>query len=319
MATRTRLPVALVALAGVAACGGEEPRTGALDAAVVGAQPPVIQYLRLEPAEPVAGDAIYASVKARDPDGDEVSIRYDWEIGGVPASESGPTITLGAVSKGTRVVVTATASDGVRTSDPASGSVTVRNRRPRLSEVRIEPWDKVALGETLAVRAGGVDPDGDELHFAYSWEVNGETVDDSGDSFSTASLAPGDWVQVHVTANDGDSDSDPIASARVRVVGSNPQIVSEPSGFASDGVYRYKVEVVHPDGDRSLRFELRSAPDGMTVDPISGQITWTPRSDQLGEHLVEVAVQDSKEAVTVQAFSLNVGAGSGAPANQSAW
>jgi len=316
MATWTRVSVALAALLGIAACGGDESRPKASAATLVGDQVPVIQYLRLEPTEPVAGDAIYASVKARDPDGDNVEIRYDWEVGGVPVSETGPTITLGPVPKGTQIEVTATASDGLHTSEPARGSVEVRNQRPRLTEVHIEPWDKVALGETLVVRADGIDPDGDALRFDFAWEVNGEPVDESGTSFATASLTAGDWVQARVTANDGASDSDRIATARVRVVGANPEIVSAPSGFASDGVYRYRVEVVHPDGDRSLRFELRTAPEGMKVDAISGEITWTPRADQVGEHPVEVAVRDSKDAVTVQSFSLNVGAAGGVPAKQ---
>jgi len=315
MGNRMRVPALLAALVGVAACGGEEPRATASAPALAGAQAPVIQYLRVEPSEPVAGDSLYASVKARDPDGDAVEIRYDWEIGGVPASETGPTITLGPVPKGTQITVTATASDGLHTSEPARGSVAVRNQRPRLTEVHIEPWERVPRGGSLEVRADGVDPDGDTLSFDYAWQVNGEPVEASGTSFSTASLSAGDEVQVIATANDGSMDSDRIASARVRVVGSNPEIVSSPSGFASDGVYRYRVEVVHPDGDRSLRFELRTAPEGMKVDPVTGEITWKPRPDQVGEHPVAVAVRDSRDAVTVQAFSLKVGAPAGGPAS----
>ncbi len=107
-------------------------------------------------------------------------------------------------------------------------------------------------------------------------------------------------------ALDGEDASDPIDSAAVRVVGANPEIVSSPGGWSEDGTFRYRVEVVHPDGDRRIRFSLRSGPDGMVVDPISGEVQWAPVPAQLGDFPVAVAVEDSRGAVTVQAFELTV-------------
>jgi hypothetical protein len=120
-------------------------------------------------------------------------------------------------------------------------------------------------------------------------------------------LALGDVVHARVVASDGESESDPIDTARVRVVGANPKIVSAPSGLSTDGTFRYTVEVEQPHGDGNLRLRLRTAPEGMWLNPASGEIAWRPEPGQTGVHPVEVEVKDSRGAVTVQAFSVSVG------------
>jgi len=309
MANLARITLAATALGALFACGSGEPLPQSeADTAGVNRRPS-IQYLRVEPAEPIDGDVLHADVKTRDPDGDRVEVVFDWVVGGVPAATSGPTLTLSGASKGTLIEVTATAHDDLMESEPAQVSLRVRNRRPRLNQARIEPWEAVAAGDSLAITAEGSDPDGDELEYDFQWTVNGEPIEAEGPSLSTASLAIGDWVQARVRASDGESESDPVDTARVRVVGGNPQIVSSPGEFSSDGVFRYTVVAEHPDGDRALRYELREAPEGMWVNPVSGEITWRPTRGQVGEHEVAVAVKDSHGAVTVQAFSLKVAKG----------
>lgn len=301
--------LALIALACAVGCGGEEAGpTGATANAA-----PEIEQLRLTPEDPVSGDRVTADARVRDRDGDPVEVVYEWTVGGVPQGTSAPELRLGEVRKGTVVEVSAVASDGLRSSDPRRASVTVRNRRPRLDVVRIEPWEKVAPGQTLSVSAEATDPDGDALEYQFSWRVNGREITTAGDSFSTAALQPGDLVVARARALDGEDASDPIDSAPVRVVGANPEIVSSPGGWSGTGTFEYRVEVVHPDGDRNLRFSLKSGPEGMEVDPIAGEVRWTPAAGQLGDFTVAVAVEDSRGAVTVQEFDLSVN-GASAPA-----
>jgi hypothetical protein len=211
------------------------------------------------------------------------------------------------VRKGTRIEVVATADDGLASSAPARVAIRVRNRRPTLTEARIEPWETVDRGESLRVRADGTDPDGDLLEYRYRWRVNDEPIEAEGAELPTAEMSPGDVVHARVVASDGESESDPIDTARVRVVGSNPKIVSVPSGFSKDGTFRYTVEVEHAHGTGGLRFRLRKGPDGMWVNPVSGEVTWRPEPGQHGVHPVEVEVKDSRGTVTVQAFNVSVG------------
>jgi hypothetical protein len=313
MATRIPTCAAAIAVAWGVACGSGDGSPRASDGPAGANQKPLIEHLRLEPAEPVAGDVLRALVRARDPDGEAVEITFDWEVGGMPRSETGPEIEVPRVRKGTPIEVTATASDGIAESEPARRVIRVRNQRPTLRQARIEPWETVDLGGSLTVRADGTDPDGDLLAYHYRWRVNDQPIAAEGASLSTAGLVPGDLVQARVFASDGESESDPVDTARVRVVGANPKIVSVPSGFSEDGIFRYTVEVEHLRGDGPLRFRLRTAPEGMWVNPVSGEITWRPEPGQRGVHPVEVAVKDRRGAVTVQAFGVSVGKDAQAP------
>jgi hypothetical protein len=309
MAARILACAVLIAAAWGVACGSDDASPQALDRRGGANQPPRIEQLRLEPAQPVPGDVVRAVAQARDPDGEAVEVRFDWEVGGLARSETGPELEVPRVRKGTRIEVTATASDGLADSEPARAAVEVRNQRPTLTQARIEPWKTVGLGDSLSVRAAGTDPDGDPLTLHYRWHVNGRPIAAEGDSLSTAGLVAGDLVYARVFASDGASESDPIDTARVRVVAATPKIVSAPGGFSADGTFRYTVEVEEPQRDGDIRFRLRTAPEGMRVNPFSGEIVWRPKPGQTGIHPVEVEVKDSGGAVVVQSFQVTVAKG----------
>ncbi|MBX3634174.1 MAG: carboxypeptidase regulatory-like domain-containing protein [Rubrivivax sp.] len=64
-------------------------------------------------------------------------------------------------------------------------------------------------------------------------------------------------------------------------------------------------------GSNTQRFGLVSAPDGLEIDPRSGQVEWTPRPDQIGEHDVAVTVTDAGGAVTNKTYHITVSAPDG--------
>lgn len=308
-----RILVCAVAIAWGVACGSGDGAPQTPDRPAGANQRPVIDQLRIEPEHPLPGDTVRAIARARDPDGQVVDIVFDWEVAGVPRSETGPEIEVPRVRKGTRIEVTATANDGLLESEPARRAVEVRNQRPTLTHASIEPWTTVGLGDSLSVSAEGEDPDGDLITLHYHWRVNDQPVAAEGASLSTAGLAAGDLVYARVLASDGESESDPIDTARVRVVGATPKIVSAPSEFSADGTFRYTVEVEQPNGAGGIRFGLRTAPEGMWVNPVSGEITWRPKPGQTGVHPVEVEVRDPGGAVIVQAFRVTVAKGGQLP------
>lgn len=304
------LAAALGGLAIGCSDGVPEPETPGGATLAAGAEAegaaPEIQRLRLEPAEPLPGDRVRAVVMARDPDGDRVELGYRWSVAGRPVSGDGAEITLPDLAKGDPIEVEVIASDGTWESEPVRAAVEVRNRRPLVVGVRLEPTPTVAPGDKVVALAVGEDEDEDEIEYEYQWRVNGRSVDAEGPSLDTASLAHGDEIQVRVTASDGDAESDPVESVVVRVGNASPEILSDPSGFREDGLFAYSVEARDPDGDRNLRYSLRQAPEGMQVDPILGEVSWRPTPEQTGRHTVEVVVQDREGASTVQRFELDV-------------
>lgn len=76
----------------------------------------------------------------------------------------------------------------------------------------------------------------------------------------------------------------------------------------------YTFTVVASDGNAdALRYSLVGAPEGMSIDPLTGLITWTPRGDQLGDYEVVVQVVDANGGIDTITFIIT--AGESDPAN----
>ncbi|MCW8999177.1 MAG: putative Ig domain-containing protein, partial [Kangiellaceae bacterium] len=69
--------------------------------------------------------------------------------------------------------------------------------------------------------------------------------------------------------------------------------------------YIYDVDASDPEGD-SLAYSLNAAPNGMTIDSVSGVINWTPVSNQVGSQNVTVVVTDSVGNTGSQSFVIEV-------------
>ena len=89
-----------------------------------------------------------------------------------------------------------------------------------------------------------------------------------------------------------------------------PSIVSEPKTMvrADGAIYRYDVDGEDPDQDSPLIYDLLEAPDGMSIDPNSGEIHWKtgPGDISAGTHRVTVQVIDPRGLTGTQSFSIRV-------------
>ncbi|MGH7803005.1 MAG: FG-GAP-like repeat-containing protein, partial [Candidatus Binatia bacterium] len=129
--------------------------------------------------------------------------------------------------------------------------------------------------------------------------------------FRLNAFGPGDTPGIDdsftYVANDGALDSQP-ATVRITIDANRPPVItSAPLTDAFHGVrYSYAVTATDPDGD-TLAFSLPVAPAGMTIDPASGVIGWTPTAEQAGEHAVTVRVADGSDNVALQKYTVTVG------------
>ena len=105
---RVGVPVAIGAVL-LLACGGEEtpqrrgPDMAPTTTGTAGSgenQPPAIEWVRLDPSDPVPGDRVVAKIKASDPEGDSIEFGFVWTVGGRRVPGGGPAITLPAVPRG---------------------------------------------------------------------------------------------------------------------------------------------------------------------------------------------------------------------------
>ena len=83
-----------------------------------------------------------------------------------------------------------------------------------------------------------------------------------------------------------------------------PVIISSPETKGSIGVaYSYDVEATDADGDL-LAYFLTMSPDGMMIDALTGEISWTPA--KAGDYPVTVEVSDGPYGFASQSWSIAV-------------
>jgi hypothetical protein len=268
---------------------------------------PVIESVRLEPDAPAVGASVTARVRVDDPDGDEIELGFAWSVNGRAARASGDTLSLGSAMKGDALAVTVTASDGWDESDPVTVRAIVGNAPPVLQAVAFDPLGTIHRGQPVTARPIAQDGDGDPLEFEYTWWVNDRELSERTDLLDTSRLRRGDRVRVRVVASDGSSRSNEVMSEPIRVENSPPKILSTPANAGTADSYRYKVEAEDPDGDRRLRFRLEEGPPGMTIDPIGGELAWTPPAGAKGSHPVAVVVDDLQGGESEQRFTVELG------------
>jgi RHS repeat-associated protein len=87
--------------------------------------------------------------------------------------------------------------------------------------------------------------------------------------------------------------------------GNKAPVITSPPPLAATvgGLYSYAVKAADPDGDK-VTFSLISAPPGMTIDPTSGQVNWTPSAAELGTNLVTIAATDPAGALGLQRYAV---------------
>jgi RHS repeat-associated protein len=88
--------------------------------------------------------------------------------------------------------------------------------------------------------------------------------------------------------------------------GNPPEFVSEPIATATRGApYDYEPVVYDPDAGDELSFRLLTGPTGMTIDPVTGAISWS--AGAVGTYPVSIMASDTIGFATSQTWDLVVG------------
>ena len=110
-------------------------------------------------------------------------------------------------------------------------------------------------------------------------------------------------------ANDNTDDSDTVTvTITINPINDAPVITStSPTTATEDIMYIYKPTAKDVDlpGD-TLTWSLESAPPGMTVDSVTGQIVWTPGEGVISSGTLTLTVDDNNGGVVSQVFEITV-------------
>ena len=291
----------------LAGCSSEASHNGASPTASASNHSPTVRLARIVPNPlTLAGPAV-AQIEVVDPDGDPVTIRYQWVVNGTSVSgQTRETLSPQSLKRGDIVSVEVVVSDGKGAGiTQRLQDVSVGNTVPLVSRVVLDPED-IRPGVRALVRAEGADADADEVGYLYRWWRNGELVsghDENG--LDTVGFARGDVIVVGVTPKDRFGTGREVRSEPVSLTNNPPAILSTPAPFMDRMHYEYLVVARDPEGD-PLAYTLSAAPVGMKIDPATGRIEWLVPAGLSGTHQVRVSVEDSLSGRAFQEFSLTL-------------
>ncbi len=136
--------------------------------------PPRIKKIKLLPEVFKPGDTLYVDVEADDPDGDEVTISYEWyKHGELVSTERQLNSTL---KRGDKLVVKIKPYDGKDYGKEVILNREILNLPPVITDHKEYHLDK----DTFTYRVKASDPDGDPLTYFLKSAPPGMTIDPNG-------------------------------------------------------------------------------------------------------------------------------------------
>lgn len=266
--------------------------------------PPVITEVNVSPSPVSVVSPIKLSVRANDPDGDRVEIKYRWIVNGEEVAEGGDTLSEGKFTRGDRITVSLIPSDGKTDGEPYTVDIDVVNLAPVVEEIQFSPEVPVST-QPLKVNALARDPEGDSVELKYAWFVDDSLVEaENSNTLLPKYFKKGSRVVVEVIPSDGETTGKSLISQSITIGNSPPKITSSPPTSVSGNRYNYRVIANDPDGD-AITFSLENAPEGMTIDSKSGALNWQLAPESKGEYTFSIIAEDTDGARAIQTVTLS--------------
>jgi len=267
-------------------------------------------------ASAIVGEAFEYRASAADPDHDPV--RFELRSGPIGMAIDATTGVLRWSPRGDQLGpngATIVAIDNFGGEGTQSFVVTVLGIGvPPLVTSRPPTEGVVGVTYTYALAVGAAA--GDSLTYSLPVFPAGMTIDPISGIISWtpsgAQLGPQE-VEVRVANARGSASQGFEIVVTAGVANRPPQITTLPPSLGAVGaLFSYDVNVFDPEGETPT-FELRQFPAGMTIDPQSGVLQWTPAVNQVGEFVVTVAALDSLGGAGLQSFRVTIAAANTAP------
>jgi len=237
---------------------------------------PTLTNVQIQPPNPSPGSYLWVSYIQNDLNGDALETTFEWRRNGTVVA--GNTFSFqGTTSRGDTIAVTVTVSDGRGLTATASASVTIGNPPPQLT-LTLTPAQPNSSAD-LVVVPNVYEPDGDPVTLTYEWRRNGSVIPNRTTATLPASeTSSDDVISVLVRASDGTSSVEATASVTISNAPPRVSLSSLPTTVTHGSPVTFTASVSDPDGDPvdQYDFVLAHGPAGMTVDPVTGVVNWTP-------------------------------------------
>ena len=222
------------------------------------------------------------------------------------SDSSSPVKAKGSVSNG-RVSQSAPAAAGNPKSEAqliastAPASTASENQPPEIEEIIFKPSPPATGDEVHA--SVKTDNQSEEITTHFVWKVNGDIVQDSNEEVLQHSVKAGDLIEIEARACNAFGEGN-AAMHSIYVTNAAPNLRLVDEGI-EENAYRARLEASDPEGD-PIKFSLKEAPAGLTLDPEKGLIRWPLTADIQGDFAVKMAASDSQGAETTIAYRIKI-------------
>lgn len=225
---------------------------------------PTLASASLTPTAPAAGDTIAVVLgEAADVDGDTVLMKYSWSVNGTTGVSTKAALDSAFFSKGDRISVTVTPTDGTDDgSAVTSPAVVAVNTAPVISAVTVTPRSPRTT-QDLVSAISATDADGDAITYSYTWTVDGVAMG-TGTTLPASAFEKHERIELTVVPNDGDTDGSAVSSSIITAVNTAPVAPV------------LAVSPAEPDPGDALTCAVSKAATDADGDPLTyGTFTWT--------------------------------------------
>jgi hypothetical protein len=270
----------------------------------------------------VAGNAYSFTPVATDADGQSLtfSIANQPSWAQFDTATGRLTGTPAATHVGTYAGITISVSDGAaQASLPAFAIVVSSGSTPNQAPVISgTPPQAVTAGQTYSFQPVATDPDGQSLTFAIvnrpAWATFNTATGALSGIPGTANV--GQTSNIVISVSDGQATASlPAFAITVLAPNSAPTIAGVPATSVTAGQpYSFTPTASDPDTGQTLRFGIANQPAWASFDIVTGRLSGTPTSGNVGSFgNIVISVSDGIASATLPAFTINVVAANRAP------
>ena len=203
-----------------------------------------------------------------------------------------------------------------QTSATVTVSITDANDAPEIGDQSFEVAEDAIDGTSVGTVATS-DADGDSLTYSIT-AGNGDgifAIDESTGEITLADSTQLDFetaesYNLSVQIDDGEYQTSAAVTVNLTDVNETPEFTSTaPTSATQDIPYTYNIVIEDPDAGETLTITAPTLPDWLTLtDKVNGTATLsgTPDNEQVGDHTVELQVEDQAGEIHTQSFTLRV-------------
>ena len=151
---------------------------------------------------------------------------------------------------------------------------------------------------------------GDHLTFLLSLQPEGMSIDPASGivSWTPENFQVGDTSFCLIVEDNGALRDSLLFDVHVNNVNDDPWIIAQSDTIAyEDSLFQLAIKGVDIDPGDTIRYEILSAPAGVTINDSSGLLSWTPADSQIGSWDIITRVSDlSVTAADTDTFSVDV-------------